>query len=105
MHLLWLLGHAQCLPVSLPQLPGFISARNATPRPSPVTVEILPALSRLSSDANLCPPKPCEPSRPQPHGEICLSVLCIPLAPYLVSSGDKFCLLLALSWDVACLSC
>lgn len=38
-------GHAQCLPVSLPQLSEFISARNATPT-SPLTIEILLAMSR-----------------------------------------------------------
>ena len=72
------------------------------PPPSPVTVEILPALSRLNSDANLCPPKPCEPSHPHPHSDVCPL---LPLVPYLFPSGDKFCLLCDLSWHVACHSC
>lgn len=31
MCLLRFLGHAQCLPVSLPQVPGLLPAKNATP--------------------------------------------------------------------------
>ena len=68
MCLLRFLGHTQCLPVSLPQVPGFLPAKNATPLPA-ITVEILSVFSRLSLGTNLCPTKSCEPSHPQPYNE------------------------------------
>lgn len=60
-------GHAQCLPVSLPLIPGF--SLPGVPPPSPITFEILSALSRLSLDAILCPTKPHEPSHSYPHNK------------------------------------
>lgn len=81
------------LSLSLPGMPP--------PLPHSLLKSCLPCQGSL--DANLCPPKPSEPFHPHPHNEICPSLLCISLAPYLFPSGDKFCLVFALSWDLTCL--
>lgn len=96
------LGHAQSLPVSLPQVPGFLPARNATLLPQ----SLLKSCKPFQGSARMPTSVPQNRVRPPvftPTMGICLFLLCIPLAPYLFS-GDKFCLVFALSWDVACLS-
>lgn len=84
------LGTCPVLPLSLPQVPGFLPAKNATPFPSHCIFLAQLRYQPLSHKA-------CEPSYPHPYSEICLFLLCIPLAPYLFFSGDKFCLVLAFS--------
>lgn len=82
------------------------STKNTTPQsPSPITVEILSAFSRLSSDAHLFHTKPPEPSHSCSHNEKLFFPPLPSLSTLLFPSEDKFSLVLALSWDMGCLSC